>query len=266
MKVAFKIGLIVALCMLLWPGLAGAAPPAPQGKLVYEDDFNDPKKSGLENNLTATDYSRGFHAPGVYHLKDIKNGETQWELFPNQSYGDFTFQADVWDNSDDVTAGDIAEGLAFRAKDDTHFYTVLVDPRKGNYAVRKLDGKDTWSDLVAWTVSPLVKRKSDVNQLRVDGAGSKFTIYLNGEMLTSFSDSAYTKGQIGFIASNVDASSNHIHFDNPKVWTTEAAGPKPAGLPNTGQDGDGAPLLMLALALSLLSLGVWLRRRTISIH
>src|SRR5262245_22526290 len=113
MKRVFTTGLSMALCLALWPALAGAAPPTPQGKLVFEDDFSNATKSGLEDNLQATDYSRGFHAPGVYHLKDLKAKATNWELFPKQSYGEFSFQTDLWDNSDDVSAGDISEGVVF---------------------------------------------------------------------------------------------------------------------------------------------------------
>src|SRR5258706_12769660 len=83
MKRVFKTGVIAVLCLALWPALASAAPPAPKGKLVFEDDFSNPTKSGLEDNLQATDYSRGFHAPGVYHLKDLKDKATNWELFPS---------------------------------------------------------------------------------------------------------------------------------------------------------------------------------------
>jgi LPXTG-motif cell wall-anchored protein len=257
MRLAFKTGLIAALCLLLWPAIAGAQPPPPKGQLVYEDDFST-KKSGLEDNLTATDYSRGFHAPGVYHLKDVKQKETHAEMFPKQDYGVFSYQADVWDNSDDVSAGDVAGGLAFRASDDTHYYVALVDPRTGKYAVMKWDGS-TSSPLVNWTDSAAIKRKAEVNQVRVDGDGSNFTLYVNGEKLTDFKDSAYAKGAIGFVVSNVDAPANHIHFDNVKVYSTEAAAQTPANLPQTG--GEGAPLwFAIALGLALLSLGVWTRR------
>ena len=267
MKLALKTSLILALSLVLLPAIVSAAPPAPKGKLVYEDDFSDSKKSGLEDNLKATDYSRGFHSPGVYHLKDLKQNETHWSLFPDKSYGEFTFQADVWDNSDDVSAGDIAEGLVFRATDKTasdknHFYAVLIDPRKGKYAVVKWDG-DKFASTPDWKDSSLIKRKNEVNTVRVDGDGDKFTIYLNGDKLTDFSDSSYAKGSIGFIASNVDATANHIHFDNVKVYSTEAAAEaKPGTLPNTGA-GDSAPLAaMLGAALLLLAGGAWLRRRT----
>jgi LPXTG-motif cell wall-anchored protein len=256
MKRAFKMGLIAALCLALWPVFACAAPPAPKGNLVFEDDFSNTTKSKLEDNLQATDYSRGFHAPGVYHLKDLKDKTADWELFPDQSYATFSYQADLWDNSDDVSTGSIVEGLAFRATDDTHFYTVLVDPRAGKYAVQKWSGRTTSSELVAWTDSPAVKRRNEVNQVRVDGEGSKFTLYVNGEKLADFSDSAYTKGGIGLFASNVDAPGNHIHFDNIKVWSTEGV----VKLPDTGE-GDGAPLLLwLAFGLVLLAMGFGLRR------
>ena len=266
MKTVVKTALVVGLCLALWPLRASAAPPPPKGKLVYSDDFSDPQKSGLEDNIEATDYSRGFHAPGFYHLKDVKPNDTRWELFPNQAYGTFTLELDVFDNSDDFT-GDVAQGVVVRAQDDDHLYAVLVDPRKGQYAIRKLDGKDTWSDLVGWKASPLVKKQAEVNHLRVDGEGDTFTVYLNGEMLDSFKDAAYAKGQLGLITSNVDAAQPHMHFDNVNVYTTEAGTAEPAGsaatgtLPNTGTASRGSPLLLVGVALVLLSLGVWVRPR-----
>jgi hypothetical protein len=259
-------GLLAALCLALWPALASAAePPAPLGKLVYEDDFNDSgKKSGLEENKAATDYSRGFHAPGVYHLKDVKPGDTHWSMFPGQSYGDFTIEIDLYDSSDDYS-GDIAQGLIVRAKDDAHFYAVLVDPRERRFAVRKLDGAKKWSDLVAFKASPLVKQQLDINHLRIDAVGDKFTVYLNGESLTSFTDAAYKQGGIGLIASNVDAAGSHMHFDNIKVYSNAAAPVSgaqnaPAALPTTGGD-SSAPLALAAWAFGLLLLGMWVRQR-----
>ena len=265
-KRMFARGLIAALYLALWPALASAAqPPPPTGKLVYQDDFNDSgKKSGLEENKEATDYSRGFHAPGVYHLKDIKPNETHWEMFPNQAYGDSEIEIDLFDSSDDYT-GDISQGLIVRAKDDAHFYAVLIDPRMGGYSVRKLDGAGKWSDLVAFKASPLVKQEADVNHLRVDSKGDKFTVYLNGEPLTSFSDAAYKQGGIGLIASNVDAVGSHMHFDNIKVYSNDVvpvtgAPSTPAALPTTG-GADTAPLALAAGAFALLLLGLWVRQR-----
>jgi LPXTG-motif cell wall-anchored protein len=190
-------------------------------------------------------------------LKDLKEKSSHWELFPMQSYGEFSYQADVWDNSDDINTGDVAGGLVFRATDDTHFYAALIDPRTGKYAVMKWNGT-TSSALVDWADSATIKRQAEVNQIRVDGDGGNFTLYVNGEKLADFKDSSYTKGGIGFASSNVDAPGNHIHFDNVKVYSTEAA-ETPAALPTTGAE-DTSLWLALALGLALLSLGVWTRR------
>jgi hypothetical protein len=257
MRAIFRMGFVVMCCLAFLPTLASAAPPAPKGKLVYQDDFSDPRKSGLEDNLTATDYSRGFHDPGVYHLKNIKNGETHWSLFPRQKYANLTVELDVWDNSDDFK-GDISEGVIVRAQDPAHFYTVLIDTRKGQYAVRKQDGAGKWTDLIAWKPSSLIKQRSDINHLRVDADGNTFTIYLNDSSLDSFSDSSYSKGSIGLISSNVDAATNHMHFDNVKAYTTD---PQPASLPNTSEPAGVDPLLLAGFALLLLGLGAAIHQR-----
>jgi hypothetical protein len=266
MKAPLKVCLSVALCLLLFPVIALAAPPQPKGKLVYEDNFSDPKKSGLEDNLTAADFSRGFHAPGVYHLKDIKPGKTQFVIFPKQTYADFTLQIDLNDNSDDFN-GDVMQGVIVRSQDVSHFYAVIIDPRKGDYSVRKQDGANKTTDLIAAKASTLIKKEAEVNQLRVDAAGDTFTIYLNGEQLDTFKDATYKQGGIGLIAANVDAPLMHMHFDNVKVYSDAAAAPAanassaPAAMPSTGRAEGTAPLAIMAFALALLLLGLWVRQR-----
>ncbi|HWQ14218.1 MAG TPA: family 16 glycoside hydrolase, partial [Roseiflexaceae bacterium] len=247
MKTVYRVAMLVAFGLALLPALASAQPPAPKGRLVFEDDFSSATKSGLEDNVNATDYSRGFHPPGVYHLKLSNPNEVRFALLPNQSYGQFSAQLDIWDNSDAFT-GSVSQGLVFRARDATHMYAVLIEPRKGQYAVRKLDGRQ-WTDLVAFEDSPLIKRQAEVNQLRVDAEGDDFTVYLNGETLVTFSDASYDKGGIGLITANVDAEEPHMHFDNLKIYSTEAApAGAPAGLPRSGGS-DGPALALAALAL-----------------
>jgi 3-keto-disaccharide hydrolase len=271
MKAVFKLSLIVALCLWLWPAIVSAKPPDPQGAIVYEDDFSNPKKSGLEDNLKATDYARGFDPSGAYRLTLLRNDDTHWVLFPAQSYGNFTLELDMRDQSA-TTAGDMAQGVVVRARDDTHFYAVLVDPRKGEYTVRKLDGQNKWSDLITWQAASIIKQKAVVNHLRVDALGDKFTIYLNGETLGSFSDTSYAKGGFGLIAANVDASKPDSHFDNLRIYTTEAppaaaptaapAGGAPTDLPRSGQSSGDAALLLGCFALLLIGLSLWVRQRT----
>jgi hypothetical protein len=257
MKVAARLGLFAVLCLALVPALALAAPPPPQGRLAYQDDFSDKAKSGLEDNLRATDYSRGFHAPGVYHLIMLQNDETKWAVFPKQSYSNFSMQIEVVDNSDEFN-GDVSAGVVFRAQDNGHLYAALVDARQGQYSVRKLNGT-AWTDIIAAKASPLIKLKDGENLLRVDGNGDTFTIYLNGEQLDTFKDASYKQGGLGMIQSNVDAVKPHAHYDNVEIYTTDAAAP--TTLPTTSQEGDSVPLAIAGFAFALLLLGLWVRQR-----
>jgi LPXTG-motif cell wall-anchored protein len=252
-----KLGIVVAMLLALLPSLTSAEAPAPKGKLVYEDNFDTATKSQLEDNLSGADFSRGFHPPGVYHLKVLKPNQTQWVLFPKLSFSNLTLVTDIGDFSDDVKSGSVLQGLIFRAQDENHFYTVLLNSRNSSYTVRKLDGAGKWSDLVPSTTSALIKGATTVNTLRVDGDGGKFTIYVNGEQLGSFQDTSFASGKVGFIIANQDAKEPHIHYDNVKVYTTDA---QPAALPNTGE-GTTAPMALLGLlVVMLLGAGIYLRR------
>jgi formylglycine-generating enzyme required for sulfatase activity len=215
------------------PAAASEPAPEPAGSLVYQSDFNaaasnpllELAQSGLRDQIrNVTDFERGFHAPGVYHFRILGSNVTYSVLLPHFLYGDLSIQYDVWDNSDNLS-GDVAEGIVFRARDAEHLYAVLLDPRKRQFAVRKRDGRDNWSDIIAWKESPLIKADKDVNQLRVDAAGDTFKLYLNGFLLDQFSDQSYATGMVGMVVANVDAAQPHIHFDNLKIW---AAAPAPA--------------------------------------
>jgi len=267
MKRIFAAVLTLATALLLGPALAHAAPPAPEGKLVYVDDFSDKgARSGLELKLGGdAAFSRGVHGPGVYQMELRQPNDTRTVLFPNQNYGQLSLKVDILDYSDAKT-GDASPGLVFRAQDPTHYYVALMDPRKQQFAFRKLDGT-TWSDLLAWKPAEVIKSKDAHNILRVDASGNTFTAYVNDEMVGTVQDSAYPKGQIGFIVSNVDAPKPHYHFDNIEVYSTEP-GPKlttgtgsPPPLPTSGVPATGTSLALLILALALSGLGLWVRTR-----
>jgi formylglycine-generating enzyme required for sulfatase activity len=207
-------------------------PVEPAGKLVYTDDFGagpetEKEKSGLEDDQQATDFSRGFHSPGVYHFKLPEPHEAHWQVLPRSMYRDFTLQIELWDNSDTFDGG-VSQGALFRIRDDDHFYALLIDPRARRYAVRKREPNDQWVELIPWKPSPLIKTGNEHNLVRVDAAGDVFTLYLNNMSLDRFQDSSYGAGMVGMIVENVDAVTPHMHFDNLKVWNAD---PPPAGEP-----------------------------------
>jgi formylglycine-generating enzyme required for sulfatase activity len=214
--------------------------PAPVGKQVYVDHFDDPNASGLENDIKAPDFQRGFH-PGVYHLRVLTANTTRVELLARRIYQDFSAQIDLNDNSDNFS-GAVSQGLIFRARDREHYYALLIDPRGGRYALRRQDGVGKTTDLIPWTPSSLIKQAQSVNQLRVDAVGSKLTFYLNGAQLDEASDGTYGLGMLGMIVANLDATQSHMHFDNLLVWSRDTS--RPPSLPPTRKHPKGDMVLI----------------------
>ncbi len=220
-----------------------AALPVPAGSLVYEDDFGTgAEKSGMVGPQLAPDLTLAVDPAGFYAMSLSKPNQARWVLLPRMAAGDFSVQLDLSDGSPDRSGG-AAQGLVFRGRDSTHFYALLIDPRKGEYSLRKQDGKDHWADLIATKPSALIQQQDGVNQLRLDAAGDTFTVYLNGAKLDSVRDSSYTFGMIGTIVANADAASSTMRFDNLKIWSNNPP-PRASTLPVTRQSLSGDMLLI----------------------
>jgi formylglycine-generating enzyme required for sulfatase activity len=217
--------------------------PPPIGDIAFEEDFSaGGQRNGLDDQVPDTEFSRGFHSPGVYHFRAAKPNETRWVVMPRQMYAEFTMQLEAWDFSDEFVGG-VAQGVIFRVRDSDHFYAFLLDPRAGRYTVRKHDGPDQWTDIIPWKESPLVKRGVEVNTIRVDGKGGDFTIFLNGQQAETFTDSSFERGMLGMIIANGDANAPHMHFDNMSVWSEDAA-PQASSLEPTRETPAGTMVLI----------------------
>jgi formylglycine-generating enzyme required for sulfatase activity len=216
-----------------------AALPAPAGLLAYTDDFGaGADNSGLLGPPIAPDLALAVDPAGVFSMRLSTPDQTRWVFLPRLAAGDFSLQIDLSDASPDRTGG-AAQGLVFRARDSAHFYALLLDPRHGTYRLRKQDGTDRWTDLIATTPSALIQQQDGLNQLRLDAAGDRFTLYLNGGALASARDSSYTFGMLGTLVANADARASTMHFDNLQIWTNDPP-PIASTLPATrqGQSGD----------------------------
>jgi serine/threonine protein kinase/formylglycine-generating enzyme required for sulfatase activity len=216
---------------------------APAGELVFEDDFGaGAQTSGLVGQNLAPDLALAVEPDGFYTMQLSQPNQTRAILMPRFAAGDFSAQIDLSDGSSD-SSGSAAGGLIFRARDSEHYYALLIDPRKGEYSLRKQDGKDSSTELIAPTSSPLIQQNDGLNQLRIDAAGDAFTLYLNGAELGSASDDAFSFGMVGTIVANADAAASTMRFDNLKLWSNDPP-PPPSTLPVTRQSLSGDMVLI----------------------
>jgi formylglycine-generating enzyme required for sulfatase activity len=126
----------------------------------------------------------------------------------------------------------VSQGVVFRARDDAHYYALLLDSRGRRYTVRKQDGPEGVTEIIPWKDSPLVKGGQEHNLIRVDAEGDAFTIYLNGQPADTFTDGSFRSGMLGLIVANGDAQNPHMHFDALTIWSADPAPPEP-DLPET---------------------------------
>jgi serine/threonine protein kinase/formylglycine-generating enzyme required for sulfatase activity len=219
--------------------------PEPLGQQVNSDDFNDLNRldpNGLADLRGAKDFERGFHAPGVFHMKLPNPNDTEAVLMPRQIYANFSVQSVMWDNSD-TSVGSVSQGMVFRASDASHYYALMIDPRTGQYSLRRQDGPGQTSDLIPWTPSPLINQGKEKNTLRVDANGHTLSFYLNGSQLATHDDDAYEQGMIGMVVANIDAEAPHMHFDDLQIWSTDQPPAAPA-LPAERKDPNGDMVLI----------------------
>jgi hypothetical protein len=75
--------------------------------------------------------------------------------------------------------------------------------------------------IVAWSPSDLINQTELTgNVLTVERRQSSYYLYINGQMVTTFEDTAYTKGSFGLIVDNFDQQAPvTLYFDDLIVGT-----------------------------------------------
>ena len=115
--------------------------------------------------------------------------------------------------------GDIY-GLVFRLNPAEREFYVLEINSRGEYRFIRAIGNDplNWLTLIDWTPSSAIQSGyGATNTFLVVAAGSQFRFYMNKQLIvTTFSDSAYTSGMIGFLVGGDSSGGTEAVFSN--VW------------------------------------------------
>jgi hypothetical protein len=184
--------------------------PSTGATLVVRDDFSSEK--------WPSDNNENKYEDGEYHMHS-STGNYIVVLGPDQSdYYTKERTMRVTARSVDGTASSYGYGLVVHGKlksGEPVGYAFLVytgnDP---SYAVYHLTG-DQDRTLVKWTSSSVVRSGTNTNQLEVRIKGDQLSYYVNGQYVTSITDSAgYGDGRVGFFTSN----DNPVAFDDLEIY------------------------------------------------
>lgn len=197
-------------CTMLSAGEVGTQTPPLPGNVLFQDDFSDPS-SGWDR--VSVDDGITDYTEGVYRIFVNTINTDVWSN-PGLQFSDARIEVDAAK----VGGGDNNDfGVLCRYMDSDNFYFFIISS-DGYYGIGKVqEGVQELIGVDAMPPSEVIKQGDATNHLRADCIGSKLSLYVNGEFLAQYEDSALTSGDIGLIAGTINAPGTDIHFDNLKV-------------------------------------------------
>jgi len=191
------------------------APAQTTGAILFQDDFSSPN-SGWDR----ADWDSGFsdYDNGQYRMLVKVPSYDIWAN-PGQYFeGDVSVEADaIKTNGDD----DNDFGLICRysgSSDSPNYYYFLISSDGYSVIGKVTSGRSEYISSEQMKPSDAIQQGFVSNRLRADCIGDTFTLYVNGKLVASATDSSFTGGDVGFIVGTFDVPSTEIAFDNLTVY------------------------------------------------
>jgi hypothetical protein len=178
--------------------------------VVFADDFSDPN-SGWDDWSDSGDSSS--YVNGTYQLNVNSTSSEIWGTL-DKNFTDTSVEVDATKlgGPDDNDFGIICR---YTDSDNYYFAEIASD---GYYAIAKyVDGTFSNIGSEGMIATDLVNMGDATNHLRFDCDGSTLSLYANGTLLTSVSDTDLTSGKIGLVAGSFDTGGVLISFDDVVV-------------------------------------------------
>ncbi len=212
----------ISICVLILAGLACSSvtgdgpsgpssnPPQQNKQVLYQDDFSD-SNSGWPVASDA-DKAASYTADGKYLLQAITVKQDVW-AHPGQNFSDAVIEADAAKASGPDNNG---FGLVCRFQDNNNFYFFMTS--SDGYQAIGMYQNGTSKYLTAEKMQSTDAVTSGVNHLRADCVGSTLTFYINGQKVSSATDSTFTSGDVGVMVGTFDEPNVGVTFDNFAVY------------------------------------------------
>jgi len=183
------------------PGFDPNSPP-------FFDDFSNPA-SGWNRERTddhVTDYENGSYR--------IQVNKANWAFWANPSKN---FESDVYIEVDAAKVGGPNEngfGVICRYQDENNYYRFMIS--SDGLIVISMKKNGDWSNLSSdvWEPSDAIHQGAESNHIRAECIGDGLKLLVNDQFAASATDSSFTSGDVGLIASAYDTPGVDILFDN----------------------------------------------------
>jgi TolB protein len=178
--------------------------------LIYEDDFSN-SFGGWDDAFDT--YTTKQYGNNRYQIEVTASNLVAWGL-ANRDVADFEIEVDVRLEDGDPKN---SYGLLFRFEDRDNFYRFDISG-DGYYLLSKFY-HGQWETLVDWTKAPSLNTDSGANNvLKVSAFGPEISAAVNGQLLTTLTDTSMQHGNFGFFASTFSDPYAWVSYDNLKLW------------------------------------------------
>jgi serine/threonine protein kinase len=189
---------------------AGVSGSIGAGKVLYTDPLTSQGGGWLD------DGSQCFFRAQGYHVQTARAHEFAWCYSGRQAFSNVVISAQAR-----LTRGEVY-GLVFRLSPGTQRFYALEINAEGAYRFVLATGSNpaSWITLIDWTRSPAIQPGYNrTNTLLVVAAGSNFRFYINKQLMTtSYTNSAYASGLVGFLVGGDTAGGTEAVFSNIFVF------------------------------------------------
>ncbi|HZT99136.1 MAG TPA: protein kinase [Ktedonobacteraceae bacterium] len=182
--------------------------PASNGQLVLSDPLHDNSK-----NYQWDEHAGCRFVGGAYDVQVSASNTSQPCYAHTSSFSNFTFEVQMR-----IVQGDCGS-IVFRAESTTSSFYGFRICQDGHYSFIVHSGP--YSRTIVDHVAPAIRTGlNQSNTLAVVAQGNTFDLYVNDEKVGSTSDSSYSRGEIGVLATNQAGNGTEAVFSNAKVWVT----------------------------------------------
>jgi hypothetical protein len=145
---------------------------------------------------------------GVLGLQ-VEKHNVLWELLPGErTFGNFTLtvQAVLSQGDQNNGYGVYIRGTSDQETDLATYYRFELYG-DGSYAIfkgtRDSGGNSIATKLVDYTLNPAIRKRGEVNQIKIIAKGAALSFVVNGQLLKSITDTSFSSGSIALFVSNL---------------------------------------------------------------
>jgi len=216
-----KVKIILAVSSLVLSALAcqtvmgggggdQVTPSTPTTNVIFSDDFSSVQWGTGTDSDSSVEYSNN-----ALQIIVFTKNYFVWSTPNNQTYQDIHMETTVLNNGTDSTT---AVGLmCYQQETNGNFYYLAMTPA-GEYAIAKAEEgqKDLFlTNNDQWAPSDQIVQNASSYRIGADCGNGTLTLYVDGNQITSVSDTSYTSGGVGVFGwSGENATTTNVSFDD----------------------------------------------------